>query len=121
MGLAAELRRRTDVPLHASTQATVNTLEGVRAMQELGFKRVVLARELSRENIAYITARADVQTEIFVHGSQCVSYSGQCYMSSVIGCRSGNRGRCAQPCRLPYRDGYALSLKVCACSDTCAA
>ena len=111
LGLAAELRRRTDVPLHASTQATVNTLEGVRAMQELGFKRVVLARELSRENIAYITARADVQTEIFVHGSQCVSYSGQCYMSSVIGCRSGNRGRCAQPCRLPYRDGYALSLK----------
>ena len=111
LGLARELSRCTDVPLHASTQLTIHSLEGAERMADLGFSRVVLSRELSRSNIAYITAHSPIETEIFVHGALCMCYSGQCYMSSVIGARSGNRGRCAQPCRLPYAGGYALSLK----------
>ena len=90
------------LPLHASTQMTVHNLEGVLALQELGFTRVVLAREMSLEEIRYICAHAIVEIEVFMHGALCVCYSGQCLMSSMIGGRSGNRGRCAQPCRLPY-------------------
>lgn len=111
LGLAAMLRKCTNIPLHASTQLTVHNLDGADFMHEIGFSRVVLSRELSAEDIAYITQRTDIETEVFVHGALCMSYSGQCMLSSVIGGRSGNRGCCAQPCRLPYEGGYRLSLK----------
>ena len=88
--------------LHASTQMTVYNLSGVKELEKIGFKRVVLARELSLEEIKYITENTNVEIEIFIHGALCISYSGQCLMSSMIGDRSGNRGKCAQPCRLPY-------------------
>ncbi len=101
--------------LHASTQMTVYDLEGALFLKKLGFKRVVLARELSYESIKNITEKSGIETEIFVHGAMCVCYSGQCLMSSMIGGRSGNRGKCAQPCRLMYtaenKKGYLLSLK----------
>lgn len=90
------------MPLHASTQMTVTSLEGVRYLEKLGFSRVVLARELSKDEIAYICANSKAEIEVFVHGAICMSYSGQCLMSSILGGRSGNRGRCAQPCRLSY-------------------
>ena len=90
------------LPIHASTQMTVHNLAGVQALEELGFSRVVLARELSIAEIRHICANSRVEIECFVHGALCVCYSGQCLMSSMIGGRSGNRGRCAQPCRLPY-------------------
>ena len=112
LGLAHMLRQCSpSVSLHASTQMTVCSLDGVEALADLGFSRVVLARELSFEDINFIARHSPVETEFFVHGAFCMSYSGQCYMSSVIGGRSGNRGLCAQPCRLPYRNGYSLSLK----------
>lgn len=100
-----------DLPLHASTQMTVHSLSGAKALEKAGFCRAVLARELSLEQIAYITAHTSLETEVFVHGALCMCYSGHCYFSSVIGRKSGNRGRCAQPCRLPYNDSYPLSLK----------
>lgn len=91
-----------NLPLHASTQMTVHNLEGVQLLAELGFRRIVLARELSLSDIKTICNNTDVEIETFVHGALCICYSGQCLMSSMIGGRSGNRGRCAQPCRLPY-------------------
>lgn len=91
-----------NLPLHASTQMTVHNLEGVLALEKIGFTRVVLSRELSLKDIEYICQNSHVEIEVFVHGALCVCYSGQCLMSSMIGGRSGNRGRCAQPCRLPY-------------------
>ena len=102
--------------LHASTQMSIHSLEGVREAAALGVSRVVLARELSKENIAFICRNSPVEIEVFVHGALCMCYSGQCYMSSVIGRRSGNRGQCAQPCRLPYgynhfENRHPLSLK----------
>lgn len=101
--------------LHASTQMSVHSNDGAVMCRELGMKRVVLARELSEKNIEYITKNCGIETEVFIHGALCYSYSGQCLMSAVIGRRSGNRGRCAGPCRLPYmfggRKGYHLSLK----------
>ena len=106
-----------EVPIHASTQMSIHSLEGVQQAAELGVSRVVLARELPREEIAHICRRSPVEIEVFVHGALCMCYSGQCYLSSVIGRRSGNRGQCAQPCRLPYGYGrfepnrYPLSLK----------
>lgn len=105
------------VPVHASTQMSIHSLEGVLQAAELGVSRVVLARELPREEIAFICKNSPVETEVFVHGAMCMCYSGQCYFSAVIGRRSGNRGQCAQPCRLPYGYGrfeetrYPLSLK----------
>lgn len=90
------------LPLHASTQMTVHNLAGVEFLAQLGFERVVLARELSLEEIRFICSKSPVEIEVFGHGALCISYSGQCLMSSMIGGRSGNRGRCAQPCRLPY-------------------
>lgn len=90
------------MPIHASTQMTVHNLEGVQFLTELGFARVVVSRELSMDDISYICKNTDTEIEAFVHGALCISYSGQCLMSSMIGGRSGNRGRCAQPCRLPY-------------------
>lgn len=92
-----------DLPMHASTQMTIYNLEGIRILENLGFKRAVLARELSLDEISHISGNSDLEIEVFVHGALCVSYSGQCLMSSIIGGRSGNRGKCAQPCRLPYR------------------
>ncbi len=104
-----------DMELHGSTQMSVHSLDGARMSKDLGMKRVVLARELSSKNIKHITDNCGIETEIFVHGALCYSYSGQCLMSAVIGRRSGNRGRCAGPCRLPYtlsgKKGYFLSLK----------
>lgn len=90
------------LPLHASTQMTVTNLASVRALAELGFARAVLAREMSLKDIAAICQGSPIEIEVFMHGALCVCYSGQCLMSSMIGARSGNRGRCAQPCRLPY-------------------
>ena len=91
-----------DLPLHASTQMSVHNLEGVKKLESLGFKRVVLSRELPISEIEYICKNTSVEIECFVHGALCISYSGQCLFSSSIGGRSGNRGSCAQPCRLPY-------------------
>lgn len=91
-----------DLPLHLSTQGTVYNLEGVKVAERLGAKRVVLARELSLTEISEIAKQTSVELEMFIHGALCQSYSGQCYLSSMIGGRSGNRGSCAQPCRLPY-------------------
>lgn len=91
-----------NIPLHASTQMTVSNLAGVQFLESLNFKRVVLSRELSLDEIEYIANNCRAEIEIFVHGALCVSYSGQCLMSSFIGGRSGNRGACAQPCRMPY-------------------
>ncbi len=101
--------------LHASTQMTVHAADGVRELERLGVSRVVLSRELSAPEIEKIISTTSAELEVFVHGAMCMSYSGQCLMSSVIGSRSGNRGKCAQPCRLPYSaDGrnirYYLSL-----------
>lgn len=103
LGVAALVREHTNLPIHASTQMTVTDLAGVLQAQELGIRRVVLARELSLEDIQAICAASPLDIEVFGHGALCVSYSGQCLMSSMIGGRSGNRGRCAQPCRLPYQ------------------
>jgi len=106
------------LPVHASTQMTIYSLDGVKKLEEIGFERVVLARELSINEIENITRNTNIETEVFIHGALCVSYSGQCLFSSMVGGRSGNRGKCAQPCRLPYklysnekeiREGYLLS------------
>jgi len=88
--------------IHASTQMTVHNGEGALFLKNMGIKRIVLSRELSLSEIDYISNTLKVETEVFVHGALCICYSGQCLMSSIIGGRSGNRGRCAQPCRLPY-------------------
>ncbi|MCL2401882.1 MAG: U32 family peptidase, partial [Oscillospiraceae bacterium] len=117
MGVMMALRQAVpEVPLHGSTQMGVHNLEGVKMLAAMGFSRVVLARELSHKEIAHIAEHAPIETEVFVHGSLCVCYSGSCYMSAVIGRRSGNRGLCAQPCRLEYSAGgrspeHLLSLK----------
>ena len=105
-----------DLPLHASTQMSIHNLAGAEAAAQMGLTRVVLARELSLEQIRFITKNASVETEICVHGALCFCHSGQCYMSALIGRRSGNRGMCAQPCRMQYSlggrmDDYPLSLK----------
>ena len=121
LGLVSLCRQiAPEVPVHASTQMSIHSLEGVRAAAELGCSRVVLARELPEEQIAHICRSSPVEIEVFGHGALCMCYSGQCYFSAVVGRRSGNRGQCAQPCRLPYGYGrfeqrYPLSLK-----DSCA-
>ncbi len=91
-----------ELELHASTQMSVHTLAGAKQLAKMGFTRVVLARELSYEEIKHITQNAGIETEVFVHGALCMSMSGQCYMSAFLGGRSGNRGSCAGPCRLPF-------------------
>lgn len=121
IGLALELIKRfPDLPIHASTQMTISNLDGVQLMEKLGFKRVVLARELSLQEIAQIRRNTKVELEVFGHGALCISYSGQCLFSSMVGKRSGNRGLCAGPCRLNYNllkngnaieSGYLLSPK----------
>ena len=116
MGVARLARQiAPELPLHASTQMSVHTASGVQALCEMGFKRVVLAREMSREEIKK-AAKLPIELEVFVHGALCMSVSGQCYFSAMLGSRSGNRGACAQTCRLPFsvnsqKGGYALSLK----------
>lgn len=103
LGLAKKLIELfPDLPIHASTQMTIHNLDGVLEAEKLGFKRVVLSRELSMDEIKYICDNSNIEIEVFVHGALCMSYSGQCLLSSMIGSRSGNRGKCAQPCRLPY-------------------
>jgi len=104
------------IPVHGSTQMTVHSLPGVLLCAAWGLSRVVLSRELSREEIRYITENSPIEIEVFAHGALCMGYSGQCYLSAAIGGRSGNRGRCAQPCRQSYGYGrwqnrHPLSLK----------
>ena len=117
LGLAAAIRQALpDLPIHASTQMSIHNLAGVEAAAQMGITRAVLARELSLEQIRFIAQHSSIETEVFVHGALCFCHSGQCYMSSLIGRRSGNRGMCAQPCRLQYTlggrmDDYPLSLK----------
>jgi putative protease len=103
LGLARLARKvLPDLPLHASTQMTLHNAQALGLLEELGFRRVILARELSLEALRELRRRTSLELEIFVHGALCVCYSGQCLLSSLVGGRSGNRGRCAQPCRLPY-------------------
>lgn len=122
LGLAKMLIKAfPDLPIHGSTQMSVHNLQGALELQELGFSRVVLSRELSIEEIEYICQNSNIEIECFIHGALCISYSGQCLFSSIIGGRSGNRGTCAQGCRLPYElienentvldKGYLLSTR----------
>ena len=117
LGVASILRRTfPDFPLHASTQMSGHTLEQAKLLAGLGFERMVIARETSRENLELVCRESPIEIEAFVHGALCVCHSGQCLFSSIVGGRSGNRGLCAQPCRLPYSDAkggksYPLSLK----------
>lgn len=117
LGVARVLRSVCpDLPLHASTQMSVHNLAGVHAAAQMGMQRVVLARELNAGQIKFIAAHSPIEVEVFVHGALCFCHSGQCYMSALIGRRSGNRGMCAQPCRMQYSmgrraDNYPLSLK----------
>ena len=119
LGLACFLIENfPDLPIHASTQMTCHNLIGAKYLEKLGFNRIVLSRELTLEEIEYIKSNVNTEIEVFAHGALCVSYSGQCLYSSLIGGRSGNRGKCAQGCRLPYEllennktidKGYLLS------------
>ena len=103
IGMARLIKRELpDFELHASTQMVAHSLEDVKYLESVGFDRVVLAREVTVEEIKYICDNCKADIEVFVHGALCVCYSGQCLMSSMIGNRSGNRGRCAQPCRQRY-------------------
>ena len=116
LGAVREIRRAVpDLELHASTQMSVHNSLGAEEASRLGCSRVVLARELSYENICEITEKVTPEIEVFLHGALCVCHSGQCLFSSMVGGRSGNRGECAQPCRLPFSTtrgrGYPLSLK----------
>lgn len=118
LGVAKLLRDTVpDVDIHASTQMTVHDLDGIKACADLGMTRVVLSRELSRSAIENLCAKSPLEVEIFVHGALCMCYSGQCFLSAVLGGRSGNRGLCAQPCRLAFRwpgdkgNSHPLSLK----------
>jgi len=112
-----------DTPLHASTQMTVHNLPGVLVCRDLGIRRVVLSRELSRKAIESLCQSSPIELEVFSHGALCMCYSGQCYLSSLVGERSGNRGLCAQPCRLAFRradetaPSYPLSLKDLSLAD----
>ncbi len=113
LGAISEIRKYIPgLELHASTQMSVHNLQGVNAAYDMGCSRVVLARESSLEDIIAVTDGSKAEIEVFLHGALCVCHSGQCLFSSMVGGRSGNRGECAQPCRLPYNGGkYSLSLK----------
>lgn len=118
IGFASMVRQAApDMRIHASTQMSVHTPKGVELLYKNGFKRAVLSRELSREEICEIAKESPIELEVFVHGALCMSVSGQCYFSAMLGSRSGNRGACAQPCRLPFSvrggTGHDLSLKDC--------
>lgn len=120
LGLAKYLlKHHPEIVLHGSTQMTIHNLAGVKELEKAGFSRVVLSRELDINEIKYIKENTSLEIEVFIHGALCISYSGQCLFSSIVGGRSGNRGLCAQPCRLPYElidskenkidSGYLLS------------
>lgn len=116
LGVAAAIHRALpDLPLHASTQASGHSVQSAIQLQKLGFCRMVCARELPLDDIRTFTQNSPLEAEVFVHGALCVCHSGQCLFSSLVGGRSGNRGECAQPCRLPFRtdkkNKYPLSLK----------
>ena len=116
IGLTSLIRKAApDMPLHASTQTSVQTLDGIKMLADMGFCRAVLPRELSKKEIEKIAAQSPIELEMFVHGALCMCLSGQCQLSAVLGSRSGNRGLCAQPCRLPFAadggTGHDLSLK----------
>lgn len=120
-GVMRQIRRDfPDLPVHASTQMTVVSGHGAKLLAEAGASRVVLARELSLEEIAQVRRDAGVELEVFVHGAICYCYSGQCLFSSLLGGRSGNRGRCAQPCRLPYGIGEEQPVYPLSPKDLCA-
>ena len=120
LGLARVLRSLLpDMPLHASTQMSVHNLDGVLAAAEIGMQRVVLARELNMKQIEYICSRSPVEIETFVHGALCFCHSGQCYMSALIGQHSGNRGMCAQTCRMDYNLGSRMDHKPMSLKDNC--
>ena len=116
IGLAELIHRNApEMPLHASTQMSVQTAAGLKRLKKLGFTRAVLPRELSKEEIKKLCENSPIELECFVHGALCMCVSGQCLFSAVLGSRSGNRGACAQPCRLPFGvengTGHDLSLK----------
>ncbi len=97
------INKLPNLPIHASTQMSIHNLEGAKYAEKLGFSRIVLSRELSLSEIEFIKNNTNIELEVFIHGALCISYSGQCLLSSMIGGRSGNRGKCAQACRLPYK------------------
>ena len=115
MGAARAVRSRMDIELHASTQLSGHGSAAARLLGEAGFSRMVCAREMSADDIRAFVDSSPLECEVFVHGALCVCHSGQCLFSSLVGGRSGNRGECAQPCRLPFkvkgREAYPLSLK----------
>ena len=119
VGVVSAIRRHVpDLEIHASTQMSVHNTVGVNAACAMGVSRVVLARELSLADIKSAVEASDCEIEVFLHGALCVCHSGQCLFSSLVGGRSGNRGECAQPCRLPYNNGkYPLSLKDLSLAD----
>ncbi|MBO5883855.1 MAG: U32 family peptidase [Clostridia bacterium] len=116
MGLASEIKKRLPIELHASTQMSGHNVAAAKALAEAGFSRMVCAREMWGEDLKTFVSKSPIEAEVFVHGALCVSHSGQCLFSSIVGGRSGNRGECAQPCRLPFANDrgkqyYPLSLK----------
>ena len=115
VGAATQIKKRIPIELHASTQLSGHNSLAAKYLQELGFSRMVCAREMSRDDLASFVKSSPIEAEAFVHGALCVCHSGQCLFSSLVGGRSGNRGECAQPCRLPFKNGnrgdYPLSLK----------
>lgn len=120
LGITKVLREMLpDMPLHASTQMSVHNLDGVLAAAEMGITRVVLARELNMQQIEYITRNSPIEIEVFVHGALCFCHSGQCYMSGLIGSHSGNRGKCAQTCRMEYSFGGRMDNKPMSLKDSC--
>ena len=117
IGAATEVKKRIPIELHASTQLSGHNVDAAKKLYEAGFSRMVLAREMPRDDIARFCEESPIESEVFVHGALCVCHSGQCLFSSIVGGRSGNRGECAQPCRLPFKsrgkkgESYPLSLK----------
>ena len=117
IGAAREVKKRIPIELHASTQLSGHNVDAAKRLCDAGFSRMVLAREMPKEDIARFCKESLIESEVFVHGALCVCHSGQCLFSSIVGGRSGNRGECAQPCRLPYKsrdakgESYPLSLK----------
>lgn len=117
IGAASEVKKRIPIELHASTQLSGHNVDAAKRLCDAGFSRMVLAREMPKEDIARFCKESLIESEVFVHGALCVCHSGQCLFSSIVGGRSGNRGECAQPCRLPYKsrdakgESYPLSLK----------
>ncbi len=101
------------IDLHGSTQMSVHSVQGAKQLEKLGFSRVILSRELSLDSIAEINKNCNIETEVFVHGALCMSVSGQCYMSAFFGGRSGNKGTCAGPCRLPFESDTAIDKRAC--------